>query len=303
MDLDTLVAAVAEEVLRRLGTTRGGGDIPKKQVLVVFSGNKAGVDRVLDQIRRLQDLAVAEGVEFIGYASWSAGRLIGFEKLSQAAGIREILTDQTLQSPQEVIQRAGLVILANPSQNLLVKVALGIRDTCATELLALALLTGKPVLAPVGLSDLVGDLGEGADTQGDSAGERIPSPYCKMLEEYLARLTSFGIRFVPLDELVQGVVDWLKRPSEAAASRFPASRHPNGKPAFGAGKPAFRGVGPDLLEGARGRRVITREDILEAVQSGVLEMILQEDAIVTPLARDLSRERGIRLRTQDGRTV
>ncbi len=266
MDLDALTAAIAEEVLRRLNANRAGSGTFKKRVLVVFSGNKAGADMALGQIRQLHDLPATEAVELTGYASWSAGQLIGIEKLSQAAGIGEILTDQTLRSPQEVVRRTDLIILANPSQNLLAKVALGIRDTCSTELLALALISGKPALAAGGLEDLAGTL-EGADVPGGPGVARMPPSYRKMLEEYLARLSSFGVRFVPPDRLAWAVSDWLK---------------------------------PGLSEGARGKRVITREDILEAVKNGGREIILQANAIVTPLARDLASERGIHLKVQKG---
>ncbi|MCL4516281.1 MAG: hypothetical protein M1379_11945 [Firmicutes bacterium] len=294
MDIDALVAAIAEEVLRRLNATREAGGTAKKRVLVVFSGNKAGVDKVLGQIRQLQDPAAAGAVELAGYASWSAGHLIGPEKLSQTTGIGEILTDQTLRPPQEVVQKTDLFILANPSQNLLAKVALGIRDTCSTELLALALIAGKPVVAPGGLEELAGSLVDGSDVRADVPGgagfTKMPAPYRKMLEEYLARLSSFGVRFVIPDQLAQAVSDWLKHPARPIAEQTTGAGYRNRNP-------DFRGEVPGLPGGARGRQVITREDILEAVKDGGREIILQGNAIVTPLARDLSRERGIHFKT------
>lgn len=44
------------------------------------------------------------------------------------------------------------------------------------------------------------------------------------------------------------------------------------------------------------RQLITREDVLAALRQGVRMIALQPDAVVTPLARQVAKEKGIELR-------
>lgn len=44
------------------------------------------------------------------------------------------------------------------------------------------------------------------------------------------------------------------------------------------------------------RQLITREDVLAALRQGIKVIALQPDAVVTPLARQVAKEKGIELR-------
>lgn len=44
------------------------------------------------------------------------------------------------------------------------------------------------------------------------------------------------------------------------------------------------------------RQLITREDVLAALRQGIRVIALQPDAVVTPLARQVAKEKGIELR-------
>lgn len=47
---------------------------------------------------------------------------------------------------------------------------------------------------------------------------------------------------------------------------------------------------------AQKRQLITREDVLAAQREGIKMIVLQADAVVTPLARQVAKEKGIELR-------
>ena len=49
-------------------------------------------------------------------------------------------------------------------------------------------------------------------------------------------------------------------------------------------------------EQARKRQLVTREDVLAAQRQGIRRIALQPDAVVTPLARQVAKEKGIELR-------
>ncbi|HET9999258.1 MAG TPA: hypothetical protein VFQ36_00080 [Ktedonobacteraceae bacterium] len=44
------------------------------------------------------------------------------------------------------------------------------------------------------------------------------------------------------------------------------------------------------------RQLITREEVLAALRQGIKVIVLQPDAVVTPLARQVAKEKGIELR-------
>lgn len=50
------------------------------------------------------------------------------------------------------------------------------------------------------------------------------------------------------------------------------------------------------LQQPQKRQLITREDVLAALRQGIKVIALQPDAVVTPLARQVAKEKGIELR-------
>jgi pyruvate/2-oxoglutarate dehydrogenase complex dihydrolipoamide acyltransferase (E2) component len=53
---------------------------------------------------------------------------------------------------------------------------------------------------------------------------------------------------------------------------------------------------PERTEAPQKRQLITREDVLAALRQGIRVIALQPDAVVTPLARQVAKEKGIELR-------
>ena len=60
--------------------------------------------------------------------------------------------------------------------------------------------------------------------------------------------------------------------------------------------PVQRAKGETAQEQARKRQLVTREDVLAAQRQGIRRIALQPDAVVTPLARQVAKEKGIELR-------
>src|SRR5581483_11525652 len=57
-------------------------------------------------------------------------------------------------------------------------------------------------------------------------------------------------------------------------------------------------VMPERAEGQppQKRQLITREEVLAALRQGIKAIVLQPDAVVTPLARQVAKEKGVELR-------
>lgn len=98
--------------------------------------------------------------------------------------------------------------------------------------------------------------------------EQAPAPYRAMLQEYVNRLRLFGIQTVPVGSL-------------ASACLSPSAPQPVAAPV------AQPGNSPG--------RLITAAAVEAAAQTAQKELVVSRGAIVTPLARDLCRERGISL--------
>ncbi|HEY6541820.1 MAG TPA: hypothetical protein VIZ18_12820 [Ktedonobacteraceae bacterium] len=60
--------------------------------------------------------------------------------------------------------------------------------------------------------------------------------------------------------------------------------------------PAQRAKVESQQEQTQKRQLVTREDVLAAQRQGVRVITLQADAVVTPLARQVAKEKGIELR-------
>ncbi|SRR5712692_6885441 len=61
-------------------------------------------------------------------------------------------------------------------------------------------------------------------------------------------------------------------------------------------EPPATGIKQTQMQPPQKRQLITREDVLAALRQGVKVIALQPDAVVTPLARQVAKEKGIELR-------
>ncbi|OQA18668.1 MAG: hypothetical protein BWY64_01330 [bacterium ADurb.Bin363] len=101
-----------------------------------------------------------------------------------------------------------------------------------------------------------------------SAGlDKAPAPFNDLIKSYMDRLSSWGIKFVELVHLF-----------EAVQSEFKPKENPK------------------TLQTPSVRQVITKEDILLFSSSGNKVIELSPGSIITPLAKDIAKERGIDLK-------
>lgn len=250
MDLEELVRLVVREVLQSLPTKKN------YQALVLFTGGKTGKEAAFQEIKKLEE----KGWEFVFACSKAAADLYGAE-LRHTFPQSEILTNPLEKSPLELQKDLDLVLLPILSQNSLVKIALGISDTLPTLLVKMALLLGKPILAASNAADARYFCQQKGLTKA-SAG------FLQMMDEYLTRLTSFGITLVDVQSLgitAENLVAAAALPS--LASRKKAVAAP---------------------------RVITGEVVRQAAAKEV-DLICAPESLVTPLAREWAQKYGVNI--------
>ena len=147
------------------------------------------------------------------------------------------------------------VVFPTLSQNTAAKAAQGIRDGFACDAMACALLAGRRVVA----------------ARDSVCPGRAGGAYAGMLRTILERLVAFGVALCDADDL-GAAVRGCSAPAPASASPEPPR------------KPAAKGK----------KTVITASAVQDAARAGKTEITLDAAAILTPLARDEARERGIR---------
>ncbi len=148
------------------------------------------------------------------------------------------------------------VVFPTLSQNTAAKAAQGIRDGFACDLMARALRAGSRVVAA---RDSV--------CPGCAGGA-----YAGMLRTILERLVAFGVELCDANDL-GAAVRGCSAPAPAPVS--PESPR----------KPAAKGK----------KTVITASVVQDAARAGKTEIVVDAASLLTPLARDEARERGIRI--------
>jgi len=160
------------------------------------------------------------------------------------------------------------VILYNLTNEALGKIAAGICDTPYTRLVSKALLLGKRIFVPREEVELY----QYAST--------APAAYYAMLEDKLKLLLASGVTVCPAGEMEAAILE--------------ASPAETEQPCQCAADPVKKAA-PPAKEQTLSKRVVTERDIISLKESGVTRALIGEKTIVTDLAKDLARTRGIEI--------
>ncbi len=155
----------------------GNKENKKKNVIVVFTGAPGLLDAVLaglEELKREYSLIVA--------FSEAARRMKQFEDVENRLGARLIEESNIYKE----INDADLIILPTLTQNTAAKIAWGIRDCIASEIVACGLLMNKKVIAASDSLEV----------------KHVSSPYRVLLEEIVDRLTKLGVKLCKACEII-----------------------------------------------------------------------------------------------------
>lgn len=161
-----------------------------------------------------------------------------------------------------------VVVIFEFTNEVLCKLASGICDTPFTKLAQQALLTGKRVFVPTEEMEAM-----------RTTSCKLPAPYCAMLQEKLAMLTACGLTICSQQNLAGAILD-----GECCACAAPAAA---------AAAPAPVAAAPKEIR--LDKRVITERDIIAADTDKVTCIRIGERAILTALATEHAKSKGIRL--------
>ncbi len=259
-----------------------------RNVLVVLTGCDVELDRVMAQLRLLAERNRVTVVPTKGFLSF-----VSRSELEENVPGCSIVEEIPAREIRSFVSRYKLVIVPLLSMNTLAGVALGIADSLAPIVLIQALLQDKPMLA---LRETVAEMtsGDGNASQ-DSADvpawsglqtahaalevgvpHRHPATHISGLYKgYLRTLEQWGVRFVELKKLGDES-EAILNPDSPPPTPVSSSEQPRQK-----------------------RQIITRDDLWELKRTGVSEIRVAPNAIITDVARDFARDNGMNIMVEE----
>lgn len=237
--------------------------VPKKRVLMLFSGASTGYVVGMDTIRMLtqanHDLTV--------FMTASAMHVVGEENVLQA-GAKEIITPNQWVNTPGLVRDTDLVLVPTLSMNTAARLALGLMDSLFSTLVLGALLADKPVIA---ICDGADPYGNGGLIFSDNF-DGSPALRAKMVEN-LSTLIDYGVHLVDEERFVPQVIRQMLADTS---------------------QPPSRPTLPAVRISDNGRSAILTESDLFSYRPGTTVHIPAHTRL-TPLAQDSAQKRNLTL--------
>ncbi|UVI30513.1 hypothetical protein [Paenibacillus spongiae] len=262
MDVRELVKEIAKELLAAAVQSA-----PRPKVLFLFCDSRAH-EAFSDTFILLENQGIDCDLAFLDgeTSAW-----IGMHKCESSGVKRSIAIDEYAPAPLELPQSYVGIVIPEIDLDNAARIATGMKGSVKSELVFAALLLGKPVWIGKDSGGI-----KRADRQTLKTLELTPG-YAKLFRTHMDALEGLGIRLIDRSELAADLVRMFGSSSDAAHSPNAAVKENNPTP-------------------ASVRRALITADWVAAHASalgGSLE--LDPKTIVSPLARDMLKQRGINL--------
>ncbi len=228
-----------------------------KCILALFSAGESGAVTAIRQVRSLEKQGYV--IRSVLTPQAQAMFVSGTRKFPSIPGRVPLRRDQ---NPMEVVEETGTIVLPTLTMNTVAKIATGISDNTVTDFVRLGLLAGKRIIAAKDACDPNLPIYRNAS-----------AAYKEMVLKHLETLRSFGIRFVDAEALADAITGVPIGTGLEKAESVP-------KVTTGSEIPVFSGR-------------ILDAGVLRSFKGSFLW--LDRGTLVTPLAKDIARERGIHL--------
>lgn len=268
LDVKEMIAAITRELLTQMAAEQKP---PKPKVLFLFC-DSAAHEPFLDQFITLGKHGICHDLLFLDgeTSSW-----LGMHRIECGGAGKLIALDEYAPVPLEVPREYDAVIVPEIDLDNAARVATGLKGTIKAEIIFAALVTGKPVFV-------------GADVSGIKRADRrtlqtvaLPRAYQALFARHLAALDELGVQLRPQQELADGVIAWFR-----TRERLLAAENRTGEQAAAPqGETVFAG------------KLLTADWIRANLPAMTAPLFIKKGAIVSPLAADLLREKGIALQT------
>jgi len=232
----------------------------QRRALALFTGGIIGAEEGLLALGKMKE----HGWSFTAVMTPGAERALGTERVAGALPGVPILTEKNGWPPGPLLQEHNLLLVPVLTVNTAAKVAAGIADNLVTTLILEGLLMGKPVLAATDACDI------NHPTRVRLGMNRGMPALREQLAGNLERLAAYGVHLLAAKELAAAAEDLVQWPGRRREGQ-------------GQEVKVFTG------------KVLSRSHV--AAWPGK-EIIVARGTVITPLARDLAEEKGLRIRIQ-----
>lgn len=227
-----------------------------ESILVVFTGGTGSLDVVIEQLGKLS-------VKYKLYAIFSeaAKKILPQEKLKKIAQLEEVHSNNLY----EIINECRVVILPTLTQNTAAKIVHGIRDTIATETVAVALMMEKKILACK-----------------DSLPSKVKCEgYMRVINDIIQKLNEFGVALCEAQKMSEEVEALIGRNISVSGVSSTSMQ---------------QSITEDKQkEITIDSKLITVETIRRLYDEGVRKINLPDKCIITPAAMDIIKDYKIAL--------
>ncbi|QSQ08218.1 hypothetical protein H0A61_00538 [Koleobacter methoxysyntrophicus] len=200
------------------------------------------------------------GAQLTIVPSRNALRIIGEERLKKEIPGAKLIYEYTESILQET-KNADIILFPVLTQNTLAKIALGICDTLPLQIASWGIMMGKKMLAARNAAD------PGDSRKMELGLGRAPKVYRDQIYGYFDRLKEFEIHFCDVREM-------LDKTHQMLENKRKTTLH-NG-------------------------HALTHKDVITYTSSGVKEILIRKDSIITPLAVETAEKNQIILTRKEG---
>lgn len=254
MESERIVELVTAEILRRLSVSCDQTSLcfsgERYQGLAIFTGGTNGVEAGLQQLQSLQQFST----RFTVVLSKAAEQLKLADRIAQILGSDIPIITSNCPYPELELRNADIVLVPVLTQNSAAKLACTVSDSMALTLIMQSLMLGKPVIAAI----------NGADPDDNWRRQHNMTNLLPELREALLgnlqKISTYGVSLIPVEQL-------------AAAAQLVLT---NGE------------TSRDMVKETK-RQVLHAGMVKNAVESGSKVIVISNDTIITPLARDIAQ--------------
>ncbi len=270
---------MVESIVRELVQAMQPEPVKPPKVLYVFCDSTAH-EAFSDHFILLESEGIQHDLMFL---DGDACAWMGMHKIESRGSCSVIAADEYAPAPIELPNQYDGIVIPEIDLDNAGRAALGMKGTVKSELIFSALVLGKFVLV-------------GEDVPGLKRSDRrtlgkleLPVPYKKLFDYYRLEMAQFGVEFAPRELLAQRVVDKF---ASAAASSDPGIED-------AASLPQEQGkTGETVFNG----KLLSAEWVAQTFRNQKAESLtINRDAIISPLAKDLLKEKRIDVRYLDER--
>lgn len=277
---------------------------PKAKVLYIFC-DSAAQDGFEDQFRLLERHGVCCDRLFLDgeTSAW-----LGMHRIECAGRGKAICADEYAPAPIELPKEYDGIVIPELDLDNAARIAMGMKGSVKAEIVHSALLLNKWVL-----------VGEDGPSPGIRRSDRrtlhasaLPLPYSRLFAGYVRQMKELGIAFARQSALADAALRKLAagtdhaaspalRPLSAAPSTTrsaAASAGPSGvKPAASSSSPSA--AAHEIHEGETCHftgKLVSERVVKSLSERSVKTLIVRPGCLISPLAKDLLKEKGMRIR-------